>query len=681
MVGHEVTFCSSLHLNRSPLFHDAERKYASTAANICQSFLPMGLLSLKRAVEEAGCSARILEINKHVNNGTVNVDSTIYNRWASLALQGNPRILAFMVDCDSFHHTLQMTRVAKARSPDVSIVLGGVHPTMLDVEILESEASIDFIYRGEGEIYFPKLVSDILHDKVPVETPNTTYRFQGETIRNPEGPLIKSLDELPFPFIDDVLVDAKDDVWVEVGRGCPFKCNFCVTAPFWHRLHRVKTPERIVKELKYFEETIARGNYNLTHDLFTTNRKWVLQVCDAFCESGLKISWSCSSRTDTIDEEMIERMAAAGCNGIYFGIETGTDKGQDGIDKNLDLAKGRKVIEKCIESNIAVTVGLIAGLPQDDEESLRGTMKEFYHYLLQEKVTAHIFGYAPYKGSPSFKDIEGRIVLEQRFIDFPLPFDIREKNATEIAANRQLHSRWGRILKTKPVMRAVRVLEEYAPVIGVMPRLYEMLAENGADHLDLVKRWADWLTTHGKQKNQLRAYDYDYGSVEEFLQFLEHFVQDDPHWSSPSFTSEEILDEIGSEKIREAFRKFSMFALGKNVLPSTKAIPRSELDFYVNPTIRFLENARTGEPKGILLIGAEADAKTIDADAYGMSELREAVTLRNDGAIEGFNTTNQNDSVLRCWVEQGIIIGEPGRYGLYDKWLSENMPEPMAVLA
>ena len=204
-------------------------------------------------------------------------------------------------------------------------------------EILRRYDFIDFIIRGEGEVAFRQLVEAMTSNRPITDVGNLTHRQEGSILSTAELPLIQDLDDLPFVDLGLVDLDPEDALWVEIGRGCPFKCNFCVTAPYWHRKHRIKSPERIIQEFVFFRDRYHRRDFNFTHDLFTTDRRWVLKFCAAMEAAAIDVTWTCSSRTDTLDEELLAAMAKVGCRDIYFGVETGTAEMQQAIDKGLGL--------------------------------------------------------------------------------------------------------------------------------------------------------------------------------------------------------------------------------------------------------------------------------------------------------------------------------------------------------
>ena len=159
---------------------------------------------------------------------------------------------------------------------------------------------------------------------------------------------------------------------VEAGRGCPFACTFCSTSSFFQRDYRLKSPDRIVREMDLLHARYGTTEFKLDHDLFTVNRRKVLAFCEAVEERGYR--WRVSARTDCVDVELLEKMALAGCIGLYFGIETGSKRMQRIADKRLKLDGIDGILDVAENFGIETTVSFITGYPEelggDQDETL-----------------------------------------------------------------------------------------------------------------------------------------------------------------------------------------------------------------------------------------------------------------------------------------------------------------------
>jgi Radical SAM superfamily/B12 binding domain len=646
----KITLCTSPHLDRSPLFDGRDRYARSEPLPLAQTFLPMGLLSLASAVKDLA-QVRIFDVNKQINAGGLPLSGHLYSAAAELILADDPEVVGFMTDCDSFHHVLRICSSLKARRPETVIVLGCVHASYNAAEILSRYTFVNYVVRGEGEVAFRELLEALAGSRRIGDVGNLSYRADGAVTRNADLPLIPDLDTLPW--IDPQLIglEANDAVWLEIGRGCPFKCNFCVTAPYWQRRHRIKSPERIIAELRMFRDTYGRRDFNFTHDLFTTDRRWVLKFSAALAAVDLGVTWTCSSRTDTLDEEQLAAMAKAGCRDIYFGVETGTAAMQTAIDKGLGLNESRKIIQACHRYGVSTTVGFIAGLPGESQDSLTGTLREAASYLRMDRTIVHLFGYCPYRGSSGFARIEDELVPETQFVDFPIEEKTDIENRTLIQTHRDVFARYSRMAshRSDGFDAVLEVAEEYFPILNTVPRLTSYLIEAGVEPYDQLSAWAGWLWDRSTAGPRRLAHAH-MGTIGDFLDFAEEFV------GSRGIGGDRFNDLVKWERMKQAFRSQA---------PDTELTPdtidlNGGTEIRLNPTVRLAHfryplDANADSPDhvpadfaflrrrdgdaGIVRVGllAKAIMELADGeDVGGLTSALEDVFRSDDVSDEGF---------------------------------------------
>jgi uncharacterized Fe-S cluster-containing radical SAM superfamily protein len=190
--------------------------------------------------------------------------------------------------------------------------------------------------------------------------------------------LIADLDTLPF--VDYSFLPAKPQAvsrhgfYIDVGRGCPFGCTYCSTKSFWGRKFRLKSPQRIVEEIKRVYEEFGVTYFNFAHDMFTLNRASVVEVCRLIKQLDFPITWRCSARIDCIDNELIDLMADAGLKYIFIGIETCSVRMQKIVNKNLKLDKVLDILSHIREKGIKTITSFIYGFPEETEEDISQTL-------------------------------------------------------------------------------------------------------------------------------------------------------------------------------------------------------------------------------------------------------------------------------------------------------------------
>ena len=513
---------TSPHLNHAAL-GEGVMPLGGDPSDIAQKFVPWGLLSLAGAAP-AHTEVNVADINHAINHQELPMSPRFYSDTARWLLAEDPDLLGFMTEADSYHHVLQICAQIKRAQPRTLTLLGGPHASAVHRETIASCADVDFVIRGEGELALRSLLSSRARQTKLSEVPNLTYRNDESALCVTEqGPLIPNLDLLPFPDLGRVNVEGDDAIFVEIGRGCPFSCNFCFTAPYWLRRHRIKSPARIISELRYLQDAYGRSDFNFTHDLFTTDRKWVLRFCRELAASDINVTWTCSSRTDTLDEEQIDAMRLAGCRNIYFGVETGTPEMQKAIDKNLDLGDARRIIRATSDAGIDVTVGFIAGLPGETPETLSGTLNEALHYLGLRGATVHLFGYSPYRGSAVFEKIEKRLAFDPQFVDFPLGAETHQANCEMMAQNFELFTRYSWLRRYEGVGRStLRAAEELFPLVNALRPLMLDLRDRGVEPYHLLWRWSGSLARRTRSApGEAGRYR---GTISQLLNFLNRYT-------------------------------------------------------------------------------------------------------------------------------------------------------------
>ena len=333
-----------------------------------ESHIPLGLVSLATILRRDGFDVEILDINRIASEYS-------YAGVAEAIIARDPSIVGFSTMCGGYPATVRLARRCKALKPEVRIIFGGPQATATDERSIEAFPFIDVIARGECELSITPLVRALAHDEPLTGIPGVTFRQGGALVRTPCLPPVADLDSLPqanyelYPHLGSV-----EDLPVEVGRGCPFACTFCSTKSFWRRNHRLRSANSLLATIRELHSRHHKRLFQLQHDHFTVSRHKVLELCDALVRDKLSIRWRCSARVDGLDQELLSRMAVAGCSGIFLGIETGSQRMQGLIRKRLDLGR---VVETCREiaaAGMSFVASFILGFPEETMDDLIQTV-------------------------------------------------------------------------------------------------------------------------------------------------------------------------------------------------------------------------------------------------------------------------------------------------------------------
>jgi radical SAM superfamily enzyme YgiQ (UPF0313 family) len=271
--------------------------------------------------------------------------------------------------------------VQEAKRQGATTVAIGTHVSAVPGNTLELIPELDCVIRHEPEATFREIIDRVSAGQNLDGCAGVAYRDgAGQVVLTPDRPLVKSLDLLPIPKQHLLPLDkykmpflGNRYVWVLTNRGCPYSCTYCFEGVVWGKSVRYRSAESIYQELVYLAEHNVR-NVLFLADLFTYNRKGVLELCDLIIQRGLKVRWTCNSRVDTLDEEMLVKMKQAGCWLIAFGIESGSQAVLDNVKKDAQVEDAVRTINLCHKHGVKTWGYFILGLPGENRQTVRETI-------------------------------------------------------------------------------------------------------------------------------------------------------------------------------------------------------------------------------------------------------------------------------------------------------------------
>jgi hypothetical protein len=269
---------------------------------------------------------------------------------------------------------LLLSQAIKAVRPEVLIVLGGPQATSTATATMTRFTTVDLVIRGEAEVGWAAFLAEVASGRRDWQrVPGSVWRAGAGVGEAALPPLCEDLDELPVPLFEAYPAIAQQSfAMVEVGRGCPYGCTFCSTNTFFKRRFRMKTPARILAEVDALHRAFGIRDFDFIHDMFTVRTDVVEAICDALRPRGY--TWTCSARTDRLDRTLLARMVDAGCRGVYFGIETGSQRLQRALRKNLDVQEAVQMARTALAAGLEVTTSVIVGYPNETRADLRDSL-------------------------------------------------------------------------------------------------------------------------------------------------------------------------------------------------------------------------------------------------------------------------------------------------------------------
>jgi len=313
----------------------------------------------------------------------------------------------------SFETTKRLAAAIKQRLPNVPIVLGSYHVTLVPEEAM-SDQNFDIGVLGEGEHTMLELMEHFRGERSLESIDGICYRDDEGTLQFTTGrKKFKELDELPFParhlmppnIYRPVPVDehAFPKFAMVTSRGCPHACAFCQKSRSGYRSH---SPGYIVDEIEHLVRDFGVKDIAFVDSLFCANKKRVHAVCDEILRRGVKVSWTCSSRVEVVDRPLLQKMKDAGCWRTRFGVESGSDRVLDFISKGITKDKIRTAITAAHEVGLRPKAFFMVGHMPDSRESILETI-EFAKSIPLHDVTVQINTILPMTPQEETWNLEG----------------------------------------------------------------------------------------------------------------------------------------------------------------------------------------------------------------------------------------------------------------------------------
>lgn len=312
----------------------------------------------------------------------------------------------------------------------------GTHITPIPVETMRPYPSLDFALVGEPDLTIRDLL-DHLEGKIGERSPqiaqmftkhDATYRpsLNGDGTVNMHGikgiawrkgeeiilnfprPFVADLDDMPIPMHELLPLQSYrmplikgPFTFIVTSRGCPAGCTYCIKHVSYQYATRLRSPKLIMEELWYLKK-LGINNIHMYADLFTVSRDQVVELCQMMIDEKIGIKWTCNSRVDYVDEEMLMLMGKAGCRLISWGIESGNEQILKHARKGAYPDKAERALRWAKKAGIMNWGYFIIGLPGETEATIRDTIN-FSKKLPLDIALFHVA--APYPGTPFFFEV------------------------------------------------------------------------------------------------------------------------------------------------------------------------------------------------------------------------------------------------------------------------------------
>ncbi len=434
-------------------------RYSKNVGDVGGHLPPLGLLWMASVLEEDGHELKVLDcpVNKWSCEDAMN-----------LIEKFKPDMIGIATITQLLERAKEMSLAIRTKYPEMFIFIGGPHVNVMPEESLtETKANVAVV--GEAELIIKKIAQNLNAYKEP---------------QIMKGEMVRDLDSFPMParhLVDMGKYTALPNTYkkypnvasVITSRGCPYTCTFCSDA---NGKFRQRSVEKVITEMKFLIGEYGVKEISFWDDIFTMNRSWVLEFSKKIKEEKIEVLWSCYSRLNLVDPEILKAMKEAGCWNMFVGIESGNQDILDNVKKRMTLEAIREKVKMIKDSGIEVRGSFVLGLPGETPEKARKTI-DFAIEL--DPDYAQFTLCTPYPGTEIWNDYEKWGKLNKGFVNYnewqPVFLPHGYKDASELKkvhaeAFRRFYLRpryvWGRLKKIHSKDEVLRHIKGLRMVLG-----------------------------------------------------------------------------------------------------------------------------------------------------------------------------------------------------------------------
>lgn len=369
---------------------------------------PLNLMYLGASLEKASFSVKILDDN---------LKRWGYEQITKLVEKLNPFIIGVTATTATIKNSLEYIKSIKRILPDVLTIIGGPHPTFLPIDTLKALKELDVVVIGEGEETFTELAEkyEKKGEKGLEEVKGIAYRDQSKIRVNDPRPLIRDLDSLPFPArhlvpFKEYETTKNDQAHIITSRGCIYSCEYCSSSLIMGKKFRARSPENVVDEIEELYDKYKIGEIGFIDDTFVLNKRRAHRIAEEIKERSLDITWSTSSRVNTINKQLLSNLKSAGLQSIYYGVESGSQRVLDLMNKKITLKQSEDAVKIAKDLEIEVMASFMFGYPGETPAEMDKTI-DFSIKLDPDYAQYSIL--TPFPGTPIYYKLEKRGLIEK----------------------------------------------------------------------------------------------------------------------------------------------------------------------------------------------------------------------------------------------------------------------------
>jgi anaerobic magnesium-protoporphyrin IX monomethyl ester cyclase len=412
----DILFGQSYYLRFDPKLWDAMQPYP-----------PLGTLYAASYMRQKGYSVALFDAMLAENT----------DEWTIALEKSQPKYAILFEDNFNYLSKMSLLRmraaafemIDAAKAQGCAVIVAGADMTDHAEKYLERGA--DFVLMGEGEETLGELVGYLQRtpqsptdDSALYAIHSLAYLHDGKVVKTPTRPVIRKLDDIPFPAWDLVDRDKYRDVWVEhhgyysmnlvTTRGCPFHCNWCAK-PIWGQKYNVRSAANVVEEMAWLQKNFAPDHIWFMDDIMGIQDRWIEEFADLLDQQDVHIPFKSLNRVDLLLRgKTIPALARAGAKIVWVGAESGSQKILDAMDKGTQVTQIYEAARQLHAHGVKVAFFLQFGYPGETREDIELTLK-MVRDLMPDDIGISVS--YPLPGTPFYERVQHELGERVNWLD------------------------------------------------------------------------------------------------------------------------------------------------------------------------------------------------------------------------------------------------------------------------
>jgi anaerobic magnesium-protoporphyrin IX monomethyl ester cyclase len=400
-----------------------------------QPYPPLGTLYAASYMREKGYEVALFDAM--LAEGT--------HEWEEALSKHQPRYAVLFEDNFNYLSKMSLLRMREAAFEMIEmakkrgcvVIVAGADMTDHAEKYLQQGA--DYVLTGEGEETLGELITYLERQITPLYSmerglggedaelyriQSLAYRHEGRVVKTPPRPVIRKLDDLPFPAWELVDHEKYRKIWLDhhgyyslnmvTTRGCPFHCNWCAK-PIWGQRYNVRSAKNVVEEMAWLKANFQPDHIWFMDDIMGIQDRWIEEFATELDNRNLHIPFKSLNRVDLLLRgQTIPALARAGAKIVWVGAESGSQKILDAMDKGTTVEQIYEARHKLREHGVKVAFFLQFGYPGETREDIELTLK-MLRDLMPDDIGISVS--YPLPGTPFYERVRHELSERENWVD------------------------------------------------------------------------------------------------------------------------------------------------------------------------------------------------------------------------------------------------------------------------